>query len=83
MPDETADHYVVLRRSDAEALNEEHAIFDDPFWRPLDLIGASVEIWESTPEDGAPEDGRVIAVTTLNAYDPEHAVLNFVVTLDA
>ena len=27
--------YVVLRRSDADALNEEHAIYTDPFWRPL------------------------------------------------
>ena len=29
--------YVVLRRCDVEALIEEHALDEDPFWRPLPL----------------------------------------------
>jgi hypothetical protein len=32
----SAAAYLVLHRADAEALIEEHALADDPFWRPIE-----------------------------------------------
>lgn len=46
------DEYVILRRPDYEALDEEWALSDDPFFRPLKLV--EVEHPDVAPQ-GEPE----------------------------